>query len=520
MTVSNCMNWTKLILSSSNEQSTRSGTVASSFQTSYRRALSKLEKPDRKTPVANGQDSTGTPVGPDNSDPVNALLEAFQNPDGQVHTAAGSALQKNPERDFITAGLVRLLGSPDPAIRNRVATLLTTLEWSPANAGEEAFFAAAKGQFVRAAALGAPAIAPLQLAMQTADPNLRPLAVEAMGRVRDTQVLPALLEALHSSNTPLIVAAIRALGLLANPGTFESVATALKHEDPRTRLAAIDALPRADPARASAALTSILQDSNWDIRRAAAEWLGKLHNPDAVAPLIQSLADPDADVRETAAIALGTLRDRRAIGPLVMALKDPTSGVRRIAAKALLGIDDNWHASGEARAAVEELKQAMHDKNPDVRYAVGRLLQSFGITPLETIRYLPELAYYYELQQSLGALASSRVGSAPEVLSVTDLEKRRKLATTLMMATLCDADSDLRRAAAHSLGRLGDPRAESALRRAASDPNSGVRESVESSLEILSLVRRNKTPHTSNEQRNTSTSPDIGKLCLAGSSHL
>ena len=83
-------------------------------------------------------------------------------------------------------------------------------------------------------------------------------------------------------------------------------------------------------------------------------------------------------MREATAIALGGLNDRRAIGPLVLALKDQASGVRRIAAAALSRIDENWSASPEARAAVEELKPALYDRDPDVRHFVSHLLVSLG----------------------------------------------------------------------------------------------------------------------------------------------
>ena len=116
----------------------------------------------------------------------------------------------------------------------------------------------------------------------------------------------------------------------------------------------------------------------WDVRRAAVETLGRLKDARAVEALTRTLADKDADVREATAIALGGLSDRRAIGPLVLALKDSTSGVRRIAAAALSRIDENWSASPEARAAVEELKPALYDRDPDVRHFVGQLLVSLG----------------------------------------------------------------------------------------------------------------------------------------------
>jgi len=171
-------------------------------------------------------------------------------------------------------------------------------------------------------------------------------------------------------------------------------------------------------------------------------------------------------VREATAIALGSLSDRRAIGPLVLALKDATSGVRRIAAAALSRIDENWVGSTEARAAVEDLKPALYDRDPDVRHFVGQLLVSLGAME-------PEPAPEAE--------------AGPD--SFASMEKRRKLAVSLFLAILCDRDRDLRQAAAEALGRLGERRAEPGLLRAARDPDADVRLAAEGALQSLAAAR-------------------------------
>src|SRR5207302_1889040 len=98
-----------------------------------------------------------------------------------------------------------------------------------------------------------------------------------------------------------------------------------------------------------------------------------------------ALADPDADDREAAAMALGSLRDPRAIGPLVLALKDPNSSVRGIAAATLSRIDTDWSSLPEARAAAEELKPALQDKDPGVRHFVGHLLAAIHASGIRAV---------------------------------------------------------------------------------------------------------------------------------------
>jgi HEAT repeat protein len=170
-------------------------------------------------------------------------------------------------------------------------------------------------------------------------------------------------------------------------------------------------------------------------------------------------------VRETTAIALGGLGDRRAIGPLVLALKDATSGVRRIAAAALSRIDENWSSSPEARAAVEELKPALYDRDPNVRHFVSQLLVNLGAAEPEA--------------------AAEPVATGNSDSSV---EKRRKLAASLFLAILCDPDRDLRQAAAEALGRLGERRAEPALVRALRDSDAAVQSAAEQALAALAAA--------------------------------
>jgi HEAT repeat protein len=239
----------------------------------------------------------------------------------------------------------------------------------------------------------------------------------------------------------------------------------LRHKNGQVRLAAVEAIGSLGITSAVETLRTLLADPLWDVRRAVVESLGKLKDSRAVEALSKTLSDGDADVREAAAIALGNFNDRRAIGPLVHALKDTTSGVRRIAAAALSRIDENWSSSAEARAAAEDLKPALYDRDPDVRHFVGQLLVSLGAMEAEALPGMEE--------------------AEP---SAASMEKRRKLAVSLFLAILCDADRDLRQAAAEALGRIGERRAEPGLVRTLHDPDPDVRVSTEQALQAIALA--------------------------------
>jgi HEAT repeat protein len=148
-------------------------------------------------------------------------------------------------------------------------------------------------------------------------------------------------------------------------------------------------------------------------------------------------------------------------------LKDPTSGVRRIAAAALSRIDENWSMTPEAQGAVEQLKAELHGRDSEVRNFVSKLLVSLGaIEPTS--------------EHAIAALTENGASASA---------KRKKLAVRLFISVLGDADSDLRLAAAESLGRLGDSHAQSALSRALTDSEAIVREAVEAALKQVHVGR-------------------------------
>ena len=331
---------------------------------------------------------------------------------------------------------------------------------------DEMWLLVARGKYSQAASFGAAALVPLELVLNGGSYSLCVAAVQALGEIEDQRVVRLLLQALKSNDAEVCAAAVDALAKVGGPEATEPIMGMLHHKNGRVRLAAVEALGSLGVAAAATPLRALLDDELWDVRRSAVETLGRLKDKRAVDALSRTLSDKDADVREATAIALGGLSDHRAIGPLVLALKDSTSGVRRIAAAALSRIDENWSATPEARAAAEELKPALYDRDPDVRRFVGQLLVSLGAVEPE---------------------AASE--PAPVELSASTMEKRRKLAVSLFQAILCDSDRDLRQAAAEALGRLGERRAEPALTRALRDPDTVVRFSAERALQALAEAR-------------------------------
>lgn len=389
------------------------------------------------------------------------LLGALRDRDPEVIKAAILALKKIPAEKTIPA-LTPLVRHADAGVRGYAAQALASAGWRPDSSEDEIWFMVALGHFAQAAAHGPTALPALEAALNAATSSSGVRVIEALGQLGDARAVRPLLQALRSPEPAVCVAAIDTLSRLGDVQAIEPLIPMLRHKNARVRCTAVEALGRFRAAVAADSIRGLLKDSVWEVRREAAESLGRLNDREAVVPLAEVLQDGDADVREAAAISLGSLRDRRAIGPLVLALKDPTSGVRRMTAAALSRIDTNWSSSPEARAAIEELRSALQDNDPGVRHFVGQLLVNLGAL---------------EPEAAPGASAEDFLPSSPA--------KRNKLAVSLFVAVLCDSDRDLRQAAAEALGRLGDPRAESALARLQTDPDAGVRAAAEQAILAL-----------------------------------
>ena len=388
---------------------------------------------------------------------IDGLLAALRDRDPEVLKTALTGLKNSPD-ERIAPAMLTLLRHMDPGVRGYAATLLYGRGWRPEEKSDQISYHIARGELGKAALHGSAAIQSLETVIQTGAYNQRVAAVEALGKIDDKRVIKPLLAALRSNDPSVCAAAINALGQTGDAQICDTIVGMLRHNDGHVRTVTVEALARLGAGRSVEALKPMLRDPVWDVRRAAASALGKLKDPRAVEALTSALRDDDADVREATAIALGSLKDRRAIGPLVKALADSTSGVRRIAAAALSRIDDDWSSSEEAQGAVAELKNSLQESDSDMRYTVSSLLTSLGVHSPETEVLLP----------------NETPTSTPE--------KRRKLAASLFLASLCDGDSILRQAAAESLGRLGEQRAEPALQRALRDTDSGVRHAAEQAL--------------------------------------
>jgi HEAT repeat protein len=377
------------------------------------------------------------------------LLRAFLDPAPQVRQAAVSNL-KDDGSERVQTAMANALRDPDAGVRGRAARFLDQSGWHTRDIDDEVWIAIARGRMMQAASLGAAAIQPLESVLQEGVYSQQAAVVEALGAIPDERVLKSLARALRSPDHVVCLAAIGALANAGGQDVVHELAKVLKHNDHRIRTAAIEAVARFDAQNHATAFRNLLRDPMWDVRCAAAAALAKVRDPTSVDALVTLLKDQTTDVRTSAAESLGRIGDSRAIGPLVLALKDDESEVRKAAAVALTRIDTHWAESEAARKLAPELRGALGSGDWAVRRAAAYVLEQLGESQTPTVEQ-------------------------PATEMPSPARRRQQAVLTVFADLLKDADTDLRLAAAETLGRLGDARGRSPLMTALKDADRGVR---------------------------------------------
>ena len=229
------------------------------------------------------------------------------------------------------------------------------------------------------------ALVALRLILNDEDRGVRKRACEALGRRRDSQAVPALLELLlrERDNNVLTEAAL-ALGKIGDPRATEVLIGLLSKDNSVVQLHAISALRMLRDPRAEPFLVEVLLDTkeNPGVRAEAASALGLLDQASAAEALFQGIKENDAGIRKASIKSLGNLREERAIEDLVRLLCDNNSAVAVAAAEALKSIaGELTKAEMVYDAAVNRLHEAqiIYFKDQRCRRNVHNLLA--GIAP-------------------------------------------------------------------------------------------------------------------------------------------
>ena len=156
-----------------------------------------------------------------------------------------------------------------------------------------------------------------------------------------------------------------------------SLLAELKNRDINVRNQVIKILVKRKATEAIFPLIASIDDGPYRYR--VADAIANMQDS-AIIPLLQLLKNPDPHIRENAAFILGRMRVVAAIKPLISLLGDSSEAVHIAAFGALGKIGED---------ALDEMRLAIHDPNPNVRAGIarafGRLAESYSSTPIMTI---------------------------------------------------------------------------------------------------------------------------------------
>ncbi|WP_454063576.1 HEAT repeat domain-containing protein [Candidatus Nitrospira salsa] len=168
-------------------------------------------------------------------------------------------------------------------------------------------------------------------------PDMRRTAAMSLGKVADSNGIPALTSALNDEDPLVREYSAWALGQMETElpkHSALSLITTLGDSSTPVKQAAASALRNVVPEEAlSNLLRQVLAISEVSTRRAVVQALTELEIPSSYSIFLDAVKDEDARVRQTALAGLGELADRRALIVFrTFLLNDPDEGVRTEAA--------------------------------------------------------------------------------------------------------------------------------------------------------------------------------------------
>lgn len=238
---------------------------------------------------------------------------------------------------------IAALKDEDWAIREEAAILLGGLK-DPRAVSPLVAILKDHDRSVREAAIGAlmsigePSVVPLGACLTDRELSVQEAASAVLASIADGRVLDPLMSALKSHDWIVRMHAAKALGRIRDSRSVPALIPLLQDKVKAVREEVSSALAAIGEA-AMPALLEALTHPEWLVRLHAVESLGKTKSSQAVEPLLSTLFnDGDSAVREDAVRALGHIGDIRAVDYLFTAMKDPA--LRTLAVEALGSIGD------------------------------------------------------------------------------------------------------------------------------------------------------------------------------------
>ncbi len=337
-------------------------------------------------------------------------------------------------------------------------------------------------------------LAPLQQCLEHRSYFVRASAVQALGQLGRSEVLPALLAARDRETHIYVQDYLQAaLTRLDYPASYPNGPTASIFSPPPNSTS----LDLQRPGIDIAALLQRLDQGTPDERIQALETLGQLKSAAALPGLFRGLADRHARVFKSAATQLGTSNQPDAIPGLLNALDSPNPGLREAVIKALESLAKAGH-----RQALPGFLNALQDPQRRIVLAAIQAL-AIGAYPEACAPLLQCLSTHadsyvrHDAANALGHCGNPTI--VPTLLQVLqhlrDYENYERRAILSLLGTWGDAsliptiepfcqhpNGDVRQIATRILSHFGQPQSLDDLYRQLQDPEPRSRQAAIAAL--------------------------------------
>jgi len=306
--------------------------------------------------------------------------------------------------------------------------------------------------------IGGPAVATLVGYLGHDHPMIRARAARTLGAINRpaAEAVPALATLINDSDPQVRIAAVDALASIgqrrhpahqAIDGVREPLVAALADADPQVRRTAILGLATTAPfaGEATTDLVAMLDDEDPQLRVTTVQTLAAIGPNAAQATAALSAlamdAKEDAFMRQQALVALASIADVRAVASLLTLLPEDDDPLRLAALQALAAMPPQ---------AVDLLLEAATSDNERIRRYVIYLLGEIGG---DSAKALPVLI------RATADRSPAVRRNAVDALGRVDTQGQ---SVEQLRGALKDSDPLIRRAAARSLGLIGQPASQAA----------------------------------------------------------
>ncbi|MBI3603491.1 MAG: HEAT repeat domain-containing protein [Nitrospirae bacterium] len=276
-------------------------------------------------------------------------------------------------------------------------------------------------------------IQPLVKLLADPNPNVRASAAEALGHLRAGAAVHGLIALLHDEEW-VVFSAIGALAEIGDQAALAPLLDLIRHDQGAVRYAAVEAIAGLDRTGATApVLAELVASADSALRpaliktlvaimggrtnRAMAEFWRSLERPRWLGLLTEALGDEAPDTRLAAMLGLGLLGDRRGTQPILNAyreLENPTEEVADRVVIALVG-------TGDVQALMRTVASDSDPAGAVAIRALGELGSSEAVAALMQVR---RTSHDWE-RRMLALRALGKIGTDEALKGITEAVEDR-----------------------------------------------------------------------------------------------